>query len=495
MSSGDALASPSLARRVAGQGAMLFSGFAASQIMSFLRNAILGHTLAKGDFGIAATLTLLLQLLDSLSDLGVDRLIVQDPDGDRPRFVASQHLALVVRGLLIGAILFLASGSIAGFFSIPEAAWAFAAMAVVPVIKGFQHLDARRAQRTLNNRPFMLVEVIPQAAALLLTLPMLSAAPGFAAVVWLSIIQAAATLAVSHAVAERPYAIGYDQAVIEKLLRFGWPIWLSAFPLVAVFHGDRIVIGHMIGMEELAGYSAAFMIAMVPGLIAAKVGHALMLPIFAGARDDPKQLVRRFAAMSEATAIVASVYLATAILLGGFILEIAFGPNYRGLGGVTAWLGIMWSMRMLQAVPGMVLMAAGETRPFLVAGLIRATALIPATYAAAQGYGLEAIAAAGVAGELASLIYVTRRLDRTNPGMSWVFAGRAVFLAPAALAAGLTLALTTVDGAPLDRAAALLLTVSLIAAAGVSSFPETRHRIKISSDETGELTVTAEAPD
>ena len=40
MSSGDALASPSLARRVAGQGAMLFSGFAASQIMSFLRNAI-----------------------------------------------------------------------------------------------------------------------------------------------------------------------------------------------------------------------------------------------------------------------------------------------------------------------------------------------------------------------------------------------------------------------------------------------------------------------
>lgn len=140
-----ASSSGSFARLVAGQGAMLFSGFAASQVMSFLRNALLGHALAKGDFGIAAILTLLLQLLDSLTDLGVDRLIVQAPDGNRRRFVATQHLALVLRGVLIGAVLFLASPVIADFFAVPQATWAFAAIALVPIIKGFQHLEDRKS--------------------------------------------------------------------------------------------------------------------------------------------------------------------------------------------------------------------------------------------------------------------------------------------------------------------------------------------------------------
>ncbi len=93
-----------LGRRVAGQGALLMSGFAASQILSFGRNAMLGHMLAKGDFGIAAILTLLLQLLDNLTDLGVDRLIVQAPDGARPRFIATNHTALMIRGIVVAVL-------------------------------------------------------------------------------------------------------------------------------------------------------------------------------------------------------------------------------------------------------------------------------------------------------------------------------------------------------------------------------------------------------
>lgn len=467
-----------LTRQVAGQGALLFSGFAASQLMSFVRNAVLGYSLSKGDFGIAATLTLLLQLLDSLTDLGVDRLIIQAPDGDAPRFVASQHLALIVRGLVIGGVLFLSAPLVAGFFQIPEATWAFAVIALVPVIKGFQHLDVRRAQRTLNNRPFLMVEILPQAAALAATLPAVSLAPGFEAVVWLSFVQAVATVAVSHLTAERSYAVAFDSALLRRLIAFGWPIWLSAFPLVAVYHGDRILIGRLFGMEDLAGYSAAFMIAMVPGLIAGKVGHALMLPLFAGARDKPAVLAQRFAAMSEATTLVASIYLATAMLLGGQILEVAFGPNYKGLGAVTAWLALMWSLRMLQAVPGMALMAAGETKPFLVAGLIRASALLPAGLAAMSGYGLEAVAAAGVAGELASLIYVAIRLDADMAGLSGIFARRALFLAPAALAAAAALALATTDGHALMRGAALLGAIGVISALALAAFPDMRERVR-----------------
>ncbi len=478
--SGIASSAPgAMSRRVAGQGALLLGGFAGAQAMAFVRNAMLGHMLAKGDFGIAAILTLLLQLLDSLTDLGVDRLIVQAKDGDDARFVATNHTALVMRGVLIGTLLFFTSGAIADFFAVPDAAAAIAAIALVPLLKGFQHLDARRAQRRLNSRPFVWIEVAPQAVALALTWPVVKYVPDFQAVVWLSLAQAVTALAVSHAVAERRYELAFDTAILKRLIDFGWPIWLSAFPLVAVYHGDRIVIGRLLGVEELAGYSAAFLLAMVPGLIAGKVGQSLMLPVFAAARDDAAKLKRQFAALSEVTAVAAAIYLATAILAGGDLLRIAFGPNYAGLGAVMAWLAAMWAVRMLQAVPGMLLLAAGETKPFLIAGLIRSLALIPATGVALMGYGLEAVAAMGLLGEVASLAYVTVRMNAEAPGLSRIFAQRALFLLPAGLVAGIALSVTSQGaGAILVHAVALTLVLGAIALAAVLTMPETRNRVQ-----------------
>jgi len=454
------------------------SGFAAAQIMSFARNAMLGHMLSKGDFGVAAILTLLLQLLDSLTDLGVDRLIVQAPDGGAPRFVATNHTALILRGALIGAVLFAASGQIAFFFAVPDAATAIASIALVPLIKGFQNLDARRAQRDLNNRPFLWIEAVPQAVALALTWPVVQHVSDYRAVIWLSLAQAATTLLVSHAVAERRYSVAFDPLIFKRLLAFGWPIWLSAFPLIAVYQGDRIVIGHLIGVEALGGYSAAFMVAMVPGLLGAKVGQSLMLPVFCAARDEPGKLAKHFAAMTEATTLVAAVYLVTAMLLGGWILQIAFGPNYAGLGGVMAWLAAMWAVRMLQAVPGMVLLSTGETRPFLIAGFIRAAALLPATAVAALGYGLEAVAAMGFAGELASLAYISWRMDAQAQGLSGLFARRAMFLIPAALIAGLVLLATSSPEAFAIRAFGSLLALAAIGVVAMAVLPETRIRVQ-----------------
>ena len=42
------------------------------QACAFVRNAIIGHMLAKGDFGIAATLTMVLQLIESMTDVGAE---------------------------------------------------------------------------------------------------------------------------------------------------------------------------------------------------------------------------------------------------------------------------------------------------------------------------------------------------------------------------------------------------------------------------------------
>lgn len=419
-----------LVARVAAQGAFLLGGYGLAQAFSFVRNALIGHALSKGDFGIAATITMVLQLIDSLSEIGADRLLVQAPDGDEAHFIETAHLVSIARGLVTGVLIALMAVPVADFFAVPHAAWAFAAAAFVPALRGLTHLDVRRAQRRLDNRAGMIVEVAPQAIALVATPIVLHLDPSFAAVLWLALLQTVAAVAASHALATTRYRVGLDRDIVARLFRFGWPIWLSGIPLVAVYQGDRLLIGRMLGMEELAGYSAAFMIAMVPGLIAGKMGAALMLPLLTHARGDAQGFAKRFSLLAEATALAASAYLAVFFTLGSAVLVVAFGPQYAGLGTLTSWLAAMWALRMIQAVPGMALMAAGETRPLLVAGVVRALALPVAAAAAFAGAGVEGIAAAGVLGELASLVYVALRVERHGAGLALALLLRSALIVP-----------------------------------------------------------------
>lgn len=460
---------PASKRHVARQGALLFSGFAVSQALSFVRNAVIGHGLSKGDFGIAATITLILQLVETLSDLGSDRLIVQAENGDHANFVATAHTVLVARGFVIFAVLYLGAPYLAGFFAVDHAVSAFRFAAFVPLIKGFTHLDCRRAQRRLDNRPQMVMEVVPQAVALMLTLPALALTQNYAAVVWVSLLQAIVAVAVSHILAERPYKLAADEPILRRQIAFGWPILASALPLIAVYQGDRIIIARVSGMESLAAYTAAFMVTMVPGLIAAKVGHSLLLPMFSDFIRRSRSLKSRFTFLTEVTTLAAALYLAIFLVAGERLLPLVFGANYQGLGSVLGWLALMWALRMMQAVPGMALMAAGQTRPFLIAGMIRALALPVALWSALGGASIATIAAIGAAAEAMSLMYVGVRVERFEAGLGLIALSRALFIIPAALTAYLSAQVST--GSLISDLIATIVVTLAIAGIGVAVMP------------------------
>jgi O-antigen/teichoic acid export membrane protein len=456
-------------RRFAAQGALLFSGFATAQGLSFVRNAAIGHALSKGDFGVAATITLVLQMFETITDLGADRLIVQATDGAERRFIRACHTLSVLRGCLLAVVLYLAAPWIAEGFGAAHASSAFQLAALVPLIKGFMHFDFRIAQRTFDNRPQMLIEVVPQAAALALTYPALAWAHDYSSVIWLSIAQAAASVGLSHALAATRYGLAFDRAVLKRQLAFGWPILASAIPLIAVYQGDRLIIGSLSGMEALADFTAALMITMVPGLIAAKVSHAMLLPTFSETLRRERTLSAEFKIASEVTVLLAALYLTGFIVCGGIVLPMIFGAHYAHLGAVTSWLAAMWALRMVQAVPGMALMAKGDTRPFAVAGFVRALAL-PVIFAAAHWQAsLASLAAIGFAFEALSLAYITWRVSLLEAGLGRLLAVRVAFLAPAALGAALAVTATPATVIGTLTSAVILLTV--VAGSGVALMP------------------------
>src|SRR5260370_14054025 len=66
-------------------GSLLAAGQVASQASSFIRNVIIARIISPADFGIAATFATTLSLMEMISYLAGEKLLVQSPDGDDPR--------------------------------------------------------------------------------------------------------------------------------------------------------------------------------------------------------------------------------------------------------------------------------------------------------------------------------------------------------------------------------------------------------------------------
>jgi O-antigen/teichoic acid export membrane protein len=473
-----ALRKSALLKQVLNQGALMLAGFGGAQVLGFLRNILLAHLITKGDFGTAAALTIALQTFEMVSDVAVDRLILQASDDNDLALMANGHTVLLLRAALMSLLLWLAAPLFAQAFSLVEATTAFRAVALIPLLKGFMHLDCRRAQRRLDNRAAVLVEIIPQALALAAVWPAVAFTHDYTAALWVTGIQAAATSVVSHLMAKTRYRLALDGAELHRFLHFGWPILLSAIPLLAVFQGDRAIVARYQGVEALAGYTVAFLVTMVPATLAVRVGLSLMLPLLAENDASPVRRNERFTLMFEVAVLAASLYLAGFLMLGGDVVRLAFGHNYDGYGSVTGALALMWALRLLQAPFGAFLMSAGDNRPLLIAGVIRALALVPTLLAAWLGMDLAMLGLCGALGELACIVYFAWWMRRDFAPLSRVVLSRTSFL-------GLTICITTPfwhgswAGLSLPVAGAMAAVVALfVVAAAAAIMPSTRAELR-----------------
>ena len=135
----------------------------------------------------------------------------------------------------------------------------------------------------------------------------------------------------------------------------------------------------------------------------------------------------------------------------------------------------MWALRMVQAVPGMALMAHGITKPFAIAGFIRALALPFAAYAAWHGESIAVIAAIGALFELNSLIYVSVSTEQLSFGLGRGLVVRTLFLLPVAIAA--TLAASLAPGSLPGTLAALAGVGLTVAACGFVIMPGLKNEM------------------
>jgi len=353
---------------------LILSGNATASLLLLARNLIVARFIPVEDYGIAATFAVAMAMVEMASAFGLQQQIIQSKEGDDHRFQAALHGFQLLRGVGAGVALFLIANPIARFLDIPEVAWAYQLLALVPVIKACEHFDVHRFSRQMRFWPLILTGSVPALLSLLAAWPLAIWLGDWRVMLYAILAQISFRVLTSHLVAERPYHLIFDRAIMRRSLRFGWPILTNSILLFLVFQGDKLIVGRALGMEALAIFAMGMTLTLTPTMVIAKSAQNFFLPQLSAAAGTPHFGEIANCALQMVTS-AALVFLAVVFIFGGPVLHILFGEKYASLTPLLIWFGIGQTLRVLKAGPAIVALSLGHTENAMNANLIRVFAL------------------------------------------------------------------------------------------------------------------------
>jgi len=385
-------------------GSIIVGGQVVSILGSLVRNIVIARSLGVEQFGVASTLALLMALVEMVGNLAIDRAIVQYKDGNSREVLGCAHLLTFIRNSIISVLLFFASTSIAIFFNIPESAWAFQVVALSPFIRGFINYDHICKQRDFNFNHTALITALPILLTSVLAYPLCKILQDYTAMVYIILLQATIQVGLSHLLSAKRYFWHYELSIFKRLLEFGWPLLLNGLLMFVIFNGDKIIVGSNFSMETLGWYGAALTIATTPTLFMAKSTDSLFLPYLSKSQSNFKEFGER-ASFVFSLGLLASVpILAILVVAGPTMLILLFGEGYEAGVHVLIWLAIAQGLRSLKISPAVIATATANTRVPMYTNMTRLSGVLLACLFAYLKFDMIMIAAAGVFGELCSLV-------------------------------------------------------------------------------------------
>ena len=401
----------------------VFIAHGAGTILSFLRNVIIGRMVSVEDFGIVSTFALAFAIIQTATDVGFDRMIVQDKDGRDEGFQSTLHSLQVLRGAA-GMVFFLIfAWPYAWFLGNLDIYWAYLAVSIVPMIRGFIHFDVYRFQRNMKFVPTALITGGAPLVSLLTVVVLLPFVPDFRVMLVAIVVQQSVFVILTHVLAQRRWTLSWDKAVVRRALRFGLPLLLNGMLVFAIHNGDMLLVGSFLGMETLGWFYVATLLTITPALHLDTTIRSVVLPGLSRSLEDRTVFETRAQEAVEYATAAGIVILGFVYLLGPILVLALFGAKYAQALPYLMPLAVLYAIKTMKAGPNVIALAQAKTHIPVLTNLPRAMSLGIAAVAMALGAGLPTLLIITILSEIACVIiayYIATRADGgLPPGALW----------------------------------------------------------------------------
>lgn len=361
--------------------------------LAFGKTAILARILSPAAFGVFGIVSIVLELLEVLTETGINVFLVQQK-GDIDEYVNTSWIISIVRGIFISLIIIIAAPFVAGFFNAQNALTLIYLVAIVPFIRGFINPSVIKFQKDLTfNKRFWyqsslnLVEVLVSVSLSLILKSPIALIYGMTAS---AVVEVILSFFVVHPRPKFEFNLGQAKEIVNK------GKWVTGAGVFNYFflHGDDMVIGKVLGQVPLGLYQVAYRISILPITEVADVFGTVAFPVYVKIIDDRERLKKAFLRILFGIVVLVIPFSVILFFFTEPIVLIVLGDK---------WLGTVDALRVLA-----------------IYGLIRAI-LYPAYalfFAAKKQQYVTLITFAGIVGLFASIFPLIAKYGIVGAGIA-----------------------------------------------------------------------------
>lgn len=357
-------------------------------------NLIMTRLLVPEAFGLMSLLATLLTAFTLFTDVGVNRSIVREPDGDTEKFLHVAWVFKIIRGSVIAVCVLIAAGLLwllAPSFATPGTAYAdpllpamIAVSALVPLMQGTESTTKDLTMRSLQNWWITLVGLSAQVIGLLSMIVFVQFHASPWALLCGMMVSVLFASSLSHVIYPGPrMRIEWDAEITGRLWGYGkFLLGSSALTFVAR-NADKLMLAGFLGATTFGLYTIA-MVWVEAGIsllnrIADRVGFPALAEVIRNRPHDIPRLFRKFQTVVDGFCTCA--FLVT-FLFGEALIQFLYTSDYVAAGSYLQILSLGFLVSRFQTVNGL-LMNVGDSRGMMVVSGIRAIAIcitIPVGY-------------------------------------------------------------------------------------------------------------------
>lgn len=379
--------------RLAGHGAVwTFLLILVRYGLNLLSTAILARLLSVNDYGLIGMMSVLVELLQLFSDIGVSWATVQRPDLTYGQ-VDDLFWFNTGAGGLLSAICAAAGPCLASFFRQPELSDVAWVMGIGFLIGGLAVQPAALLKRQMQFRAITVIETVVACSGVVVAVTMAALSFGYWALVWQSIAtQLVRTVLMFYASGYRPRLPRTGRGTLPLLGFGGWVIVMRLTTYVAR-SVDKTLLGRRWGAVELGYYSRAFALMSLPTGLATNAVGEVIGPALAAIQSDTERLGALYRKGLITVALVAAPVAGGLVTAAPEIIRLLYGPKWLPVVPILAWLSVESLFDPIFSSSSWLFMATGKVRLGSYVLSIRA-ALLTLGYAVSIRWGAVGVAVA-----------------------------------------------------------------------------------------------------
>lgn len=430
-----------LGRKVLNAGGWSVVQIFTTQLFRLASNLIMTRLLLPDAFGLMAMVSTLLIAINLFSDVGIQRSIIREPDGDTPHFLRVAWTINILRGLIIAAVIALAAvllwllapdfapeGTV---YADPRLPGLILLSALQPILQAMNSTNRDLTSRRLENRRFVTVGILAQMFSISCMIGFAQISPTVWALMVGMLMSGAFLLVSSHLVFPGPrMRLEWDAEIADRLWRFGKYLMGSSTFTFFASNADKIILASLLsaptfGLYVIAQVWIGATRQLISSLIS-RVGFAAMGEIIRQRVHDLPRLYWRFQKVIDVICLSGFLFC---LFLGQWLIDLLYTSTYSEAGHYLRLMSP--ALLVLRFEPlGNLLVNLGNSRAMMLISGIRAISLIVLLYPAYLLFGIEGAVVVAVLSPLLTVPYILSltapHLGTAQTRVGWAWMGSAV---------------------------------------------------------------------